>query len=343
MPSLGPLPIYGQKSASGTLPEKKHWRSLDELEGTAAVQVGEFPEGAAETPEGLTRRDFLGVLGATAALASLSACQPPRERVVSYVRRPEGVTPSLPLFFATAGNHRGYGVGLVVESREGRSTKLEGNRDHPASLGGISPWLQAGILDLYEPKRLTGIRRGRQDLSYPALLQELAKLLEQHGKDGGAKLRFLVEPTSSPTLLELRARILQRFPQARFDAWSAWSEQNAHEGARIAFGEVVLPNYRLEPADVILSLDADFLGTEGEHLRHAREFARRRTGEKLNRLYVAEPALTITGGMADHRFRMKASEVRAFGRAVAASLAGQGLPDLGALGAPAPERLRKQA
>jgi MoCo/4Fe-4S cofactor protein with predicted Tat translocation signal len=332
MPSLGPLPIYGQKRASGTLPEKKHWRTLDELEGTAPAQSGEFPEGAAETPDGLTRRGFLQVLGASAALASLSACRPPRERVVSYVRRPEGVTPSLPLFFATAGIHRGYGVGLVAESREGRPTKLEGNRDHPSSLGGISPILQASILDLYEPNRLKGIRHGRSDLSFGAFLQELSKLLEKHGQDGGARLRFLVEPTTSPTLLDLRGRILERFPQARFDAWAPLSEENAHEGARIAFGQAVETSYRLDAADVILSLDADLLGLEGEHLRHAREFARRRSGERMNRLYVAEPAFTITGGMADHRFRMKASEVLGFGRAVAAALAGHGMDELGALG-----------
>jgi MoCo/4Fe-4S cofactor protein with predicted Tat translocation signal len=333
MPSLGRLPIYGQKRASGTLPEKQRWQTLEELEGVAPVQSGEFPDGAAETPEGLTRRGFLQVLGASAALASLSGCKPPREQVVSYVRRPEGVTPSLPSFFATAASHRGYGVGLVVESREGRPTKIEGNPGHPASLGGTSPYLQAAILDLYEPKRLKGIRQGRRDLSYAAFLQEISKLLEKHGGDGGAKLRFLVEPTTSPTLLELRTRILQRFPQARFDAWSALSEESAHEGARLAFGQVVEPSYRVEAADVILSLDADFLGLEGEHLRHAREFSRRRAGEKMSRLYVAEPAFTITGGMADHRFRMKASEVLAFGRAVAASLAGQGMGDLGALGA----------
>jgi MoCo/4Fe-4S cofactor protein with predicted Tat translocation signal len=344
MPSLGRLPIYGQKSASGTLPEKKHWRTLEELEGVAPVPGGEFPEGAAETPDGLTRRGFLQVLGATAALASMSACKPPREQVVSYVRRPEGVTPSVPSFFATAASHRGYGVGLVVESREGRPTKIEGNPEHPASLGGTSPYLQAAILDLYEPKRLKGIRHGRRDLSYAAFLQEISKLLEQHGQDGGAKLRFLVEPTTSPTLLDLRARILERFPQARFDAWSALSDESAHEGARLAFGQVVEPSYRVEAADVILSLDADFLGLEGEHLRNARAFARRRAGEKMNRLYVAEPAFTITGGMADHRFRMKASEVLAFGRAVAASLAGQGMGDLGALGARAGNAaLQKQA
>lgn len=344
MPSLGSLPIYGQKRPSGTLPEKQHWQTLDELGGTAPVQRGEFPDGAAETPAGFTRRGFLQVLGASAALASLSACRPPREHVVSYVRRPEGVTPSLPLFFATAGNHRGYGVGLVVESREGRPTKLEGNRDHPASLGGISPVLQASILDLYEPNRVKGIRHGRSDLSFAAFLQELSKLLEKHGQDGGARLRFLVEPTTSPTLLDLRSRILQRFPQARFDAWSPLSEESAHEGARIAFGQALETSYRLEGADVILALDADFLGGEGEHLRNARAFARRRAGEAMNRLYVAEPAFTITGGMADHRFRMKASEVLGFGRAVAAALAGQGMGELGAFGGPSGSAaLRRQA
>jgi MoCo/4Fe-4S cofactor protein with predicted Tat translocation signal len=340
MPSLG-LPIYGQES--GSL-EARRWRSLEQLEGDAEVPPGEFPEGAQELPEGFTRRSFLQVLGAGAALAGLEACHPPREKLVPYVRPPEGVTPSVPSAYATATSDRGYAVGLVVTSWEGRPTKVEGNRDHPASLGAADAIHQALVLDLYDPRRLAGFRRGRQDLSWGGAVAELSTLARSHEGDQGARLRFLVEPSSSPTLADLRRRILERFPKARFDAWTALGDHQAREGARLAFGRPLEAVLALADADVILSLESDFLAVEGDHLRHTREFAARREPGKLNRLYVAEAGYTVTGGAADHRFRMRSAEVPLFARAVAAELArSPGLEKLGPLGASAEGERRKLA
>ncbi|HEY6099158.1 MAG TPA: TAT-variant-translocated molybdopterin oxidoreductase, partial [Anaeromyxobacter sp.] len=299
MPSLG-LPIYGQES--GSLATRR-WRTLEELERAADAAPGEFPEGAQEAPEGFTRRSFLQVLGASAALAGLEACQPPREKLVPYVRPPAAVTPSVPNAYATAASDRGYAVGLVVTSWEGRPTKVEGNREHPGSLGAADAVRQALVLDLYDPNRLAGFRRGRRDLSWAAALAEIAELARAHEKDQGARLRFLVEPTSSPTLADLRRRIQERFPRTRFDAWSALGDRDAREGARIAFGRPLDPVLALADAEVILSLESDFLAVEGDHLRHAREFAGRREPGRLNRLYVAEAGFTVTGGSADHRLR----------------------------------------
>jgi molybdopterin-containing oxidoreductase family iron-sulfur binding subunit len=333
MPSLRPtLPIYGQQS--GLL--ERRWRSLEEQGGRGVPGPGEFEEGSAEAPEGLGRRSFMKVLGASAALAGLQACKPPREPLVPYVRPAAGVTPSVPNAYATAVSDGGYAVGLVVTSWEGRPTKIEGNPAHPASRGGTDAVRQAMILDLYDPARLAGFREGPRELSFPGLLQELEALASGHDKDQGARLRFLVEPTSSPTLAELRRRILARFPRARFDAWSADADQ-ARAGTALAFGRALEPALALADADVILSLECDLLAREGEPLRQAREFAARRVPGKMNRLYVAEAGFSITGGMADHRLRMRSGEVAAFARAVAAELArGHGLGALAALGAPAP-------
>jgi MoCo/4Fe-4S cofactor protein with predicted Tat translocation signal len=334
MPPLrAKLPIYGQ--ASGAL-DARRWRTLEEHEGTAPAARGEFPEGAAETPEGFTRRSFLQVLGASAALAGMSACQPPRERLLPYVRQPVGVTPSLPNAYATAVSDRGYAVGVVVTSWEGRPTKLEGNPEHPASLGAADAIRQATILDLYDPARLTGFRRDRRDLSWGGALADLGQLARAHEKDEGARLRFLVEPTSSPTLADLRRRIQERLPRTRFDAWSACGEAEAREGARIALGRPLDAVLSLDAADVILSLESDFLALDGEPLRQARGFAARRVPGRLNRLYVAEARYSVTGGSADHRFRMRSAEVLPFARAVAAELArAHGVGALGPLGAPA--------
>jgi MoCo/4Fe-4S cofactor protein with predicted Tat translocation signal len=340
MPPLG-LPIYGQKS--GSL-EARRWKTLEELDRSQDPPAGEFPEDAQEAPQGVTRRSFLQVLGASAALAGLEACQPPREKLVPYVRPPAAVTPSVPSAYATATSDRGYAVGLLATSWEGRPTKIEGNPDHPASLGAADAVRQALVLDLYDPRRLSGFRRGRQDLSWTAALAEISALARAHEKDQGARLRFLVEPTSSPTLADLRRRILERFPRARFDAWTALGDGEAREGARIAFGRPLEPVLALADADVILSLESDFLAVEGDHLRQAREFAARRDPGKLNRLYVAEAGYTVTGGSADHRFRMRSREVAAFARAVAADLAkSQGLEKLAQLGAAADGERRKIA
>jgi len=338
MPSLG-LPIYGQESGL----RARRWRTVEEREGGGVPAPGEFEEGAAEPPEGLGRRSFLKVLGASAALAGLEACKPPREQLVPYVRRPGEGTPSVPNAYATAASDRGYAVGLVVTTWEGRPTKIEGNPAHPASLGGTDAVRQALVLDLYDPHRLAGFRVGTRELAFPALLQEVAALAKAHDRDQGARLRFLAEPTSSPTVADLRRRILARFPRARFDAWGAAADE-ARAGIALALGRPLEPVLALADADVILSLESDFLARDGEPLRLSREFAARRLPGKMNRLYVAEAAFTVTGGMADHRLRMRSAEVAGFARAVAAELAAShGLAALAPLGAPAAGERRKLA
>jgi molybdopterin-containing oxidoreductase family iron-sulfur binding subunit len=334
MPSLG-LPIYGQP-APRAAPEQR-WRSLAEAAGTADPAGGQYPDGDQDAPDTFGRRGFMQLLGASAALAGLTACKPPREKVVSYVRRPAGVMPSLPGYYATALSRGGHAVGVVVETHEGRPTKIEGNRDQASSLGGAGLHELASILDLYDPNRIAGVRRSGRPLAWTAFLNEAAALAAGLEQDGGARLRLLVEPTSSPALAAQRARLLARFPAARVVAWDPLAEDAARQGARLAFGRPLEPAYQLGAADVILSLDADFLGTEGDHLRNARAFAARRTQASMNRLYQAEAGYSVTGGVADHRLRMQARQVLPFARSVAWALAANhGVAALGALGSEPP-------
>ena len=167
MPSLG-LPICGQSPV--TPQPAQRWRSLAERDGTVDPAAGNYPDGEQPAPEGFSRRSFLQVLGASTALAGLSACKAPREQVVSYVKRPAGVTPSVASYYASAVSRGGYGVGVVVESHEGRPTKKEGNPAHPASLGGAGLHELGSILDLYDPNRLSGIRRHGQPVAWSAWL-----------------------------------------------------------------------------------------------------------------------------------------------------------------------------
>ena len=355
MPSLGSgskLPIYGQPSAPerASADGRRHWASLRVLaggsepmnDGAAPGAPAEFEEGAAEAPAGFSRRSFLQILGASAALASLQACRPARQKIVPYVRPPEkALVPGAPVHYATALTLGGHATGLLVTAYDGRPTKVEGNPDHPASLGACGSLELATLLDLYDPRRAKGFRRARAPLAYRTLLRDLTALASSHLADGGARLRFLTGATGSPLLLELRRRILARFPQARFHAYESLTEDSAREGARLAFGRTLAVRHRLARARVVLALDSDFLAAGPEALRLAREFAGgREPGPEMSRLYVAEAQHSVTGACADHRFRMKPSEVLGFARAVAERLASRhGLTQLAPMGAGSPAAL----
>src|SRR5262245_9446090 len=289
---------------------KQYWRSLEELAETRAFKEflhREFPKGAAELNEPLSRRTFLKLMGASLALAGLNGCsvEPPREKIVPYVKQPDpAITPGKPLFFATAMPQGGYGLGLLAESHIGRPTKLEGNPDHPASLGAANPFAQASILSLYDPDRAQAVTNLGQPSTWESFLATLNGRLQTLQANQGAGLRILTETITSPTLGAQLQALLQKFPQARWHQHDPAGNDNVREGARLAFGQYVSVVYNFAKADRILALDANFLQELPGHLRYAREFIdRRRVREgqgDMNRLYVVESTPTISGAMADH-------------------------------------------
>jgi molybdopterin-containing oxidoreductase family iron-sulfur binding subunit len=308
---------------------QQFWRSLEELAETEEFQdflQREFPRQASEWTAAMSRRNFLKLMGASLALAGLSACsgQPP-EKIVPYVRAPEEVVPGKPLFFATAMTLGGYACGLLAQSHLGRPTKLEGNPDHPASLGASDAFAQASILTLYDPDRAKSITNLGQASSWEALLNVLQPQLEQQRASGGAGLRLLTETVTSPTLAGQLQALMAEFPAAVWHQYEPLNRDNVYAGAQLAFGEAAEAVYRLDQADVILSLDADFLFNSPGHVRYARDFgAKRRAGMaeagNLNRLYAIESTPGITGAAADHRLSLKAGQVEGFCRALAAAL-----------------------
>jgi MoCo/4Fe-4S cofactor protein with predicted Tat translocation signal len=328
--SLPVLPILGEAAADTevvTGQVRRHWRSIAEKQGSpalAAAAAREFPPGASELTD-VNRRSFMQLLGSGAALAGAAAgCHTSEEQGIPFVRRPEEVTPGNPLHFATAHALEGHAAGLIVESHEGRPTKIEGNSDHHDSLGAATSFDQALLQGLYDNDRAKQLRRGDQPLSWRTFLAQMAGLADRHTADGGARLRFLTEPTASPLLIELRKRILERFPKAKFTSYSAVAGDGEAEGLRLAYGQFVEARHDLTRAAVVVSLDADFLGAGSEQLRLTRQFAaRREPGANMNRLYVIEPALTVTGMSADHRLRLRAGDVVAFTVALAAELGRQ--------------------
>ncbi len=319
----------GPSAAAG----KAYWRSLEELADTPAFRAAvarEFPHQAGELDDPVDRRRFLQLMGASLALAGLTGCtRQPEEKVLPYVRPVEELVPGKPLFFATAMPLGAGTSGLLVESHEGRPTKIEGNPDHPASLGATDPFAQASVLTLYDPDRSQTVTYRGEIRPWSAFLGALSVPLERQRQSRGAGLRLLTETVLSPTLADQLRRLLAAFPNARWHPHDPAGPDGVRAGARLAFGEDVGVVYRFETADVILSLDADFLSCGPGHVRYAREFARRRRLDEANgpmsRLYAFESTPTITGAAADHRWPVPAGQVEAVARTLAAKLGVKGV------------------
>ena len=263
-------------------------------------------------PEARGRRRFLELLGASLALAGLDGCSrmPPRE-ILPYVDQPES-TPGVPRYYATSMVLDGYATGLLVESHEGRPTKVEGNPDHPASLGAAGVLEQASVLQLYDPHRAWQVRRDGAAASWGELAAELSPAaLRPRVGARGARLRVLLEATSSPLEAEQLERLAALYPEAGIHFYAPLATTAFAEA--VATAKAVVPQYDLREADVILAVDADFLASGPFHLRYAREFAQRRRPESapggMSRLYALEPCPTPTGTSADHRLAMPPSAV----------------------------------
>src|SRR6266542_6940078 len=276
---------------------------------------------AAGLPEGLDRRDLLKFMGASLALAGVTACtRQPNEKIVPYVRQPEEIVPGKPLFFATAMTLSGLATGLLVESNMGRPTKAEGNPLHPASLGATDAFSQAALYGLYDPDRSETVTYLEEIRSWPAFLSAMRNAVEKAKEGKGRGLRILTETVGSPTLGAQLAALLTELPEARWHQWEPANRDNVWAGAAAAFGQPLGTIVDLSKADVILSLDADFLACGPGHLRSVREFsARRRSRERgrMNRLYAVESTPGVTGACADHRQPMRAADVETFARSVA--------------------------
>jgi molybdopterin-containing oxidoreductase family iron-sulfur binding subunit len=306
------------------------WKSLDELEGTPEFLEflhREFPQNASEFTDPEGRREFLRVMGASFALAGLAACtKQPEELIVPYVRQPEQLVPGRPQHFASAVLEGGYAKGVLVESHEGRPTKIEGNPEHPASLGGSDAISQAAILDLYDPDRAQTVRSFGEIHSWAEFQAALGPVLEGQRAKKGAGLRILTELVTSPTLRQQLADLLAELPEAKWVQWDA-TASNARAGAALAFGEPVETRHQLDRADVVVSLDADFISAGPASIREIRDFASRRklAGEhaRLNRLYAIETTPGLAGVNADHRLPVRPAEMEGVVRALAAAL---GLP-----------------
>jgi MoCo/4Fe-4S cofactor protein with predicted Tat translocation signal len=304
----------------------EYWRSLEELAGAPEFQEmlhREFPKGASEWVDSVSRRGFLQLMGASLAMAGMTGCTKlPLEPIVPYVKQPEEVIPGRPMFFATAATLGGYASPVLVESHLGRPTKLEGNDKHPASLGGTDVFTQASILGMYDPDRSQTITHLGDVNSWGAFVKEIKGPLGVQKGLGGVGIRILTQTTTSPTLSDQLQAFLKIYPQAKWHVYEPANRDNVLEGAKLAFGQPVETQYRLENASVIVSLDADFLyaGFPG-NARYIRDFAKKRNPDMaMSRFYAIESTPTPTGAKADHRLPLRAVEIEAFARGLAGAL-----------------------
>lgn len=299
------------------------WRSLGELENDPRFVERlqqEFPRGAdVYEDSGLSKRDFMKLMGASMALAGvgLTGCRRPESHLVPFNKGVEWTIPGKFLYYATSMPTRFGAVPLVASTSDGRPTKLEGNPLHPASNGGTDSFAQAAILDLYDPHRSRKIKDGGKTVDTAAL----DAFLQQVNQGGGRGVAVLAEKKNSPTRDRMRAELERNFPGLLWAEYEPLGDDEAVAATKAAFGEGVRLIPKFDRADVILALDSDFLNPIETGVGYSAGFAARRNpdqkGAPMNRLYVVENHFTVTGGMADHRLRCKATEIGDFARSLA--------------------------
>jgi MoCo/4Fe-4S cofactor protein with predicted Tat translocation signal len=303
--------------------QQTYWRSLNELANNEEYRKfvdREFPENATELKDGFSRRNFLTIMGASIALAGFAACRKPVQKIVPQSAMPEYMVEGRPVYYATSIPFAGYTTGLVVETNSGRPTKIEGNEDHPSSLGATNIYQQAAILDLYDPDRSRGVKLKGESSDFESFISASAESI-----NASSRVVFISEASSSLTLNRLKRQALSQYPNAKWITYEPFGEENQLLGSQIAFGRKLRVAPLLDKARVVISLDSDFMGIGLDNVRSIKSFTVGRklndSSDDLNRLYVAETNYSLTGSNADHRLRLKAADIKPFIYALAANLA----------------------
>src|SRR4051812_8947365 len=309
IPPTCPEPEYG----------RKYWRSLDDLAQTPEVRQWverEFPEGASEWSDGVSRRHFVKIMSASFMLAGLglagSGCRRPEQKILPFSKMPENYIHGVPQYFATAMPTRGSAIPLVARSNDGRPTKVEGNSLHPDSNGGTDRYTQASILNLYDPDRAMRFMKPGGGTTPEDAWGQIDAIAKTAKANGGQGLGFLCERSNSPSRLRLQKTIAEKLPQSKWHVYEP-VDLDTRAAASAAFGQSVKPYYKFDAAKVIVSLDCDFIGAEDDAHNNIRKFA---DGRRMNkeadvptRLYAVESLMTLTGVNADHRLRVPSSSV----------------------------------
>jgi molybdopterin-containing oxidoreductase family iron-sulfur binding subunit len=316
---------------------RRFWKNLDELAETPAfheLMREEFPRqagsmsGVSEWVNSVSRRGFLKVMGASLTLAGLAGCtKQPDEPIFPYVKQPEDLVLGKAMYFATAYPFPTGAIPVLVKSDSFRPIKVDGNPEHPMSKGKSDAFTQGTLLDLYDPDRSQHVLHRGQVAGWGEFQEAFSSAAKK--MNGGQGLYFLSETITSPSLATQWKQVQAAYPNAKLVQWEPVNQDSSRAASKAAFGSYTDAQYKLEEADVILSLDADFLGgiAHPGFLPLAAGYAERRRyeeGKTMNRMYVVETMPTVTGFKADHRLALKPSEVVSFAVALANGSAPQG-------------------
>ncbi len=322
-----------KEPVNGSSSGPRYWKSLDEFADNPEFQKWveqEFPEGASEI-EGVNRRHFLKIMAASFAFAGagMAGCRRPEQHILPFSNQPENMVPGVPVFFTTSMPGARDNIPLVVETHQNRPTKVEGNPGYGPNHGASSLHAQASILDLYDPDRATRSKKGSEDLSPSEVEDLIDSIREKFRHTQGQGLAILADGSTSPTRQRLISALGEKFPRSIWAEYEPALSDNAEVASARLFGKRLRPRYNFKKARRILALDSDFLNNEPGNLQYTRDFADGRRvretsdTEKMNRLYLVESQYSITGGMADHRLRLSASQVPALTALVVAELLGE--------------------
>lgn len=316
-----------QGESAPMMPQRngKFWRSLDQLANTEAYQRSvddEFPD--REGLLNLDRRQFVGLLGASTLMASLVGCRRlPQEKIIPYVKTPEGSVSGINQYYATSVSLGGFAHGILAESRSGRPGKLEGHPGHPSTLGSSDPFIQGSLYDMYDPDRSKSVYHNGQLSSWTEFAKAIAKALAEVES---SHVVLLTEQTTSPTELAMIQKFISKHQGASWFQWDPVNKDNELEGLKAAFGQAVTPVYDYTKAKVILSLDDDFMTFGPGRVRYTRDFSAGRIVDSkdpvMNRLYAIYSASSTTSAAADHGLGVKPSQVHELAAKIAAVVQG---------------------
>ena len=318
-----PMTLAAVRQKLVNLKGKKYWRSIDELADTPEFQqevAREFPTAAQEWVDPVSRRGFMKIMGASMALAGLAGCtKQPDEPIYPYVKAPEDLVLGKPNYFATANPFPTGAVPTLVKADSYRPIKVDGNPEHVYNTGSSDVFTQGSLLDLYDPDRSQKSTFNGEERQWTEFAEALRNAVNE-SKDGSG-IYFLSATVTSPTLARQWSEVSKAYPKAKLVQYDPAIAGTSLAGAGST-------QYALADADVIVSLDADFLSGAtypGFH-KLVREYAtRRKSPETLNRLYVIESTPTTTGLKAEHRLGLRASEIPAFAAALAAAVGASGV------------------
>ena len=325
---------------SGSFEAPRHWIGPEELNAsywtdpaTKEKRSQEFHDKPIETLEmierldtsGIARRDFLTIMGASMAMAGFSCARRPVHKIIPYVVQPEELIPGVANYYASTDPETGYGI--LIKTREGRPIKLEGNTEHPLNNGALSARIQASVLDLYDPDRLKEpMMRARGTAARKASWPEVDQAIQDKLKKS-PKVRILSKPVVGDSSRRLIKEFLGAFPSGALVEYDVLGQDDLMEAQALSYGAAVLPDFRFDQADVILSIGADFLGSWPRSERFAAQWAKRRklvdknaAKAQLSKVYAFESTMTITGANADERSPIRPGDELKIALAVAHQL-----------------------